>query len=168
MLRFINIISVTTLLFLLEGCDSSNPVRPTADVGNLTSSILDFTKTSVWLEKIHFKVSKNINGNSPVLLHVVIIPDADTLEEFSKLSSQDYFLQVDQLKKDNKKVMFIPFEIIPGQVKEPYEVDTPTKGAGILIFARYRSAGEHRHALADEAEILVHLEKDDFSIEKVA
>lgn len=101
-------------------------------------------------------------------MHVVLLHDKELFNNLSTLSAQDYFAQYEQIKKDSGgQAEFLVYEITPGQIIEAKEVPSTTSGEGVLIFARYRSPGDHRYSVGEEKEVLIHLDKTDFTVEKV-
>ncbi|MBX9804742.1 MAG: hypothetical protein K2Y18_03185 [Alphaproteobacteria bacterium] len=123
----------------------------------------------VWIEKVNFKVSKKVNSNAPVDVHMIIIYDDGVMGQVAGMTAQQYFAAEDQLKKDHANdIDVIEWEAVPGQEMDP-ETITMSKayGKGAFIFARYSTTETHREGLADEEEIIIHLDEKDFYITKV-
>jgi type VI secretion system protein len=138
----------------------------------LTSALksgMNFSRAKVWIERISFKASDDMNDTSPVTLHVVVVYDAALLAEIVKLEANAYFQKIDQLKIDNAgKLDVFPFDLIRGQRLNDQTISpSKTSGEGAVIFARYASPGPHRAVLADEHAVLVELSKDDFKVSSV-
>ncbi|MBM3467932.1 MAG: hypothetical protein FJX71_00685 [Alphaproteobacteria bacterium] len=125
-------------------------------------------KAKVWLEKVHFKVAKNVNQNAPVAVHLIIIYDNGVMGEVSKMTADQYFTAEPQLRKDHANdIDIVTWEVVPGQEMDP-ETISPTKayGLGAFVFARYSTPDAHREAVADEHSITIHLDEKDFYITK--
>ena len=139
-------------------------------------------KAKIWLEKVQFKVSKDANngnstGNPPILgsafyTDLVVAYDAEPLGKLAAMTADQYFADgtgKDQLKKDYAdKIDFFEWTIIPGEIKEDEKIDlTKAYGLGGFVFAQYTTPDKHRHAIADQEVIMIHLDKKDFYISKV-
>lgn len=126
-------------------------------------------KAKIWLEKVKFKVSKEVNNNAPVPVDLVVAYDAEPLGKLAGMTADQYFDGKDQLKKDfADKIDFFEWEIIPGQQKEDESISlTKAYGVGGFVFARYSTPDAHRQTLADQHVIMIHLDKKDFYISKV-
>lgn len=125
-------------------------------------------KAKIWLEKVNFKVSKKVNSNAPVEVHLIIIYDEGVKAVVAPLTADQYFAVEPQLRKDHANDIDITeWEIVPGQEVDS-ETITLTKayGKGAFIFARYSTPDAHREGIADEQEITVHLDEKDFFITK--
>lgn len=142
------------------------PLQGCAD-GALAGAIkMDTAK--VWLEKVNFKVSKKVNSNAPVDVHLIIIYDDGVMGQVSAMTAEQYFAAEDQLRKDHANdIDIVEWEIVPGQ-----EMDTETimmskaYGKGAFIFGRYSTPDAHREGIADEKEITLHLDEKDFYLTK--
>ncbi|MCE3231682.1 MAG: hypothetical protein K0R76_51 [Alphaproteobacteria bacterium] len=145
------------LCFSLGGCND----------GALEGAI-KMEKAKVWLEKVNFKVSKKVNSNAPVAVHLIIIYDDGVLGQVSAMTAEQYFAAEAQLRKDHANdIDIIEWEIVPGQEMDS-ETIMPTKayGKGAFVFARYSTPDAHREGIADEQEITLHLDEKDFFITK--
>lgn len=133
-------------------------------------SVMSLSTAKVWLEKVQFRCDDDMNDNSPLTVHLLILYKQDVYDTLAKTTAEDYFKQAEQLKKDNpNQIDFIKWELVPGQSKEEQTI-TPTRmdGVGALIFARYNSPGDHRVAISDERQVRLNLEKVDLGIEKIS
>jgi type VI secretion system protein len=157
-MNFLKKMLLSLFLFMpLEGC---------AD-GALAGAI-KLDKAKVWLEKVHFKVAKNVNGNAPVAVHLVIVYDDGVLGEISKMTADQYFTAEPQLRKDHSSdIDFFTWEVVPGQEMDDEDISlTQAYGKGGFVFARYSTPDAHREAIADEEVITLHLDEKDFYITK--
>lgn len=125
--------------------------------------------SKVWLEHVSFRASDDMNDQTPVTVHIVVVYDAALLADIVKLDASSYFEKIDQMKIDNAgKIDVFPFDLIRGQRLNDQTI-SPSKmsGEGVVIFARYSNSGPHRAVLSDEAAIIVDLGREDFRISPV-
>lgn len=123
-------------------------------------------QAKVWLEKVNFKVSKKVNDNSPVSVHLIIVYDDGVMGQVAAMTAEQYFTAELQLRKDHANDIDIyEWEIVPGQEMESEDISmTKAYGKGAFIFARYGTPDAHREGIADEQEITLHLDEKDFYI----
>jgi type VI secretion system protein len=145
------------LCILLSGCSD----------GALAGAV-SMDKAKVWLEQVNFKVSKKVNSNAPVSVHLIIIYDDGVLGQVAAMTADQYFTAEPQLRKDHANDIDITeWEIVPGQEVESEPITLrKAYGKGAFVFARYSTPDAHREAIADEQEITVHLDEKDFFITK--
>lgn len=152
---------LVVFFLLLAGCGNSGEALVSA-----VKKGMNFERSKVWIEKISFRADDNMNDQSPVTVHLVVVYDAALLGEIVKLDAQAYFQKVDQLRVDNSgKLDVFSFDILRGQrlLDQPINL-TRMSGEGAVVFARYSSPGPHRALLHEESAIVVELNKDDFKI----
>lgn len=151
---------LSSLALSLTSCD---------DIKAAAKAAYAMETAKVWIEKVKFKVDQDVNGNSPLAVHLLIIYDKEVLEQISKLTAERYFETETQIRSDNpEKIQFITWEIVPGQsVDEQDIILKKAMGEGALIFARYHSIGDHRAALADDREIIINLHNVEFDVKKI-
>jgi type VI secretion system protein len=127
---------------------------------------MSFQRSKVWLERVSFRASEDMNNSSPVTIHVVVVYNPDLLKSIASMDAYAYFQKSDQLKIDNAgQIDIFSFDLIRGQRLNNQEINpTKSSGEGVIIFARYTSPGPHRAALSDESAVLVELGKDDFRV----
>ena len=160
-------ICLKKILFLV-GAMSAGVLLASCSDGALAGAA-KIDKAKIWLEKVKFKVNKEVNNNAPVSVDLVVAYDAEPLGKLASLTADQYFDGKDQLKKDfADKVDFFEWEIVPGQQKEDESISlTKAYGLGGFVFGRYSTPDAHRQTLADQHVIMVHLDKKDFYISKI-
>ena len=144
---------------ILVGCGSDAVV-------SALKSVVSLQPAKVWIEKVNFSASGNVNDSSPVTVHIVIPYKPELLADLSKMDADAYFQKVEQIKLDNAgQIDVFSWDIIRGQHLNDVPV-TPSKvtGEGVLVFARYSSPGPHRVAIADDREVTIQLDKLDFKV----
>lgn len=86
------------------------------------------------------------NDNTPVAVDIVAVSDSTLLSTIQALSAAQWFNAKSQLLRDSPGGLHIwSLELVPGSRFETRE--NPLQGVpaeAILLFARYRSAGDHR------------------------
>lgn len=122
----------------------------------------------VWLEKVNFKVSKKVNSNAPVDVHLIIIYDDGVMGQVGAMTAEQYFAAEAQLRKDHANdIDIVEWEVVPGQEMESETIMmSKAYGKGAFIFGRYTTPDAHREGIADEQEITLHLDEKDFFITK--
>lgn len=145
----------------LPGCSDA--------IMSAAKSITSFTPGKVWIEKVQFRIDDDMNDSAPVSIHMLIIYKQDVYDQVAGMNADDYFKKSDQLRRDNPNMIdFFTWDVAPGQPKEEQNiVPSRADGLGVVIFARYKSPGAHRAALADERQIRIVLEKLDFHTDKI-
>ena len=122
----------------------------------------------VWIERVNFKVSKKVNSNAPVDVHMIIIYDDGVMGQVAGMTAEQYFVAEPQLRKDHANdIDIIEWEVVPGQQMDSENITmSKAYGKGAFIFGRYSTPDAHREGLADEQEITLHLDEKDFFITK--
>jgi type VI secretion system protein len=151
----------SSFLLALSSCGGGS-----SDLMAAAKMALKMEPTKVWLQKVNFEVSSSLNNDSPVKVHLLIVYEAEYLKYLSKLSADQYFEKLDQIKKDgNGKVDFFTWDVVPGQQISSQPIrPTHVTGQGILVFARYSTPGNHREAIAEDREVTLQLGPKDIKI----
>jgi type VI secretion system protein len=150
---------LTCCSIFLVGCGGN-------DVVSAMKSMINMQPAKVWIEKVHFKATDDVNDTSPITVNIVIPYKPDLMQELSKMDADAYFQKVEQIKSDNAgKIDVFSWDLIRGQRLDDVPIN-PSKvtGEGVLVFARYSSPGPHRIAVADDKEVIILLEKLDFKV----
>lgn len=138
---------------------------------NITSSIksaLNFKQAKVWLEKITFKASDDLNDSSPLVVHVLVVYSEDLLKDLKKMDSDAYFSKAQQIKDDNPDTLDVLVkELVPGRRVEMVVKPTKLTGEAVVIFARYSSKGDHRFVVGGDYELIADMGKKDFKLTPV-
>ena len=96
------------------------PLQGCAD-GALAGAI-KMDQAKIWLERVNFKVSKKVNSNAPVDVHLIIIYDDGVMGQVSAMTAEQYFAAEDQLRKDHANdIDIVEWEVVPGQEMESEE-----------------------------------------------
>lgn len=139
-------------------------------VVSAAKSVVSMTPAKVWIEKVQFSIDDTMNDNAPAAIHLIVVYKPELFDSLSKMPAEDYFSKLDQLKRDNPGMIdFFIWEAAPGQAKgEQNVVPTRVDGAGAIVFARYKTPGDHRSVLSGEKQLRIVLDKEDFHTEKIS
>lgn len=139
-------------------------------IGEISSAFSN--KGEIELEEVMLSINDDMNEKGAVKLHIIIIFEKELLGELKRMSSREYFRNVEQLTKDNPdKIKVFQWELVAKKritkwIKVPYESDFMTPVGGI-IFANYNTIGEHRALIPTACKKLkITLEKDDFKVQQ--
>lgn len=153
---------LSSAFLFLCGCNNSD------SVSSAFRSLFSFSISRVWLEKINFQASSDVNDSSPITVHIVVAYTPQVLAELMLLDASTYFQKLEQFKADNVGSLDIfAWDVIPGQKFEGTIAPTRMDGLGIVAFARYSTPGVHRAAIGEDKEILFQLNQTDFKITPV-
>lgn len=112
----------------------------------------------VKLDSVTFVTAPNANDNSPVAIDVVIAYDQMLLAELIKLPARQWFERREQFRRDYPETLQIEsWELTPGQTLTGRPVDVRRQSTGAVVFANYRSPGEHRVRLGKEKALVITL-----------
>lgn len=119
-------VAVTLACFLIGGCSWFPP--------------------RVELRDVTIDVEPKANNNTPVALDFVAASDPQMLERLKATPASQWFEQREQLQRDYPAGFTVwSLEVVPGQFLAL--ADNPLRGHkadGLLIYARYNTAGAHR------------------------
>lgn len=116
--------------------------------------------------RVRFDVAADANGNAPVAVDVVAVKDAALLETLLKLPAAQWFAQRDQMRLDYPTGFTAwSWELVPGQPVADTDVEDATGDAyGVLVFASYRTKGDHRARIGSLEDVTIVLEREGFVI----
>ena len=158
--RTVNLFIFSVLLVgLLSACGISGKVK----------ALTVYTK-SVFGAKLNVKVtiSENANQNNPIALDLVIVYDERLLDQLIGMSSKDWFVKREQIKRDyldGTGLEYWSWEWVPGQGVPIQELPLKSMAKGGLVFADYYSPGTHRFRIDQFKDIKIQLEENHFSVE---
>lgn len=162
------VLALLCLMTVLQGCGLF-PQSTGKDCMIEEDTLFDFRVNKVALEKINFHITHNMNHDSPVLVHLLVIHDKHLLEHVSPITSTQYFAEVNQIRRANPgKFQLYEWEIHPGHTMPSMPINTEKYASvGAILFARYRAPGAHRHILGKEKEVKVELGPTDFRVVRI-
>jgi hypothetical protein len=102
---------------------------------------------------------------NPIIVDFVFVYDNAVLEELKKVPSMQWFSKREQYKMDleiNNKIEILSYELVPGQKINIRRYKPKQKNEGLIVYASYVTAGDHRVILKDYNYVTLELMKDDF------
>ena len=112
-------------------------------------------------------VAARSNNNSPIPVALVAVTDPKLFEKIAQMSAKQWFEQREQLRRDypdGEAFTEWEWEYVPGQSPQPAVIEIDGRAAGAMIFANYRSPGDHRYRLGPQRRMRIDLEEDDFIV----
>ena len=102
-------------------------------------------KPKIALRELAFEVVAGANDNSPFAIELVSTSDDDLLKKLQALSAAQWFDGQANIKRDFPTLTFDYYELTPGQdmTLRPTKF-TNKPGKGLLLFANYKTPGQHR------------------------
>ncbi|MHA1558977.1 MAG: hypothetical protein ACTSXG_04155 [Alphaproteobacteria bacterium] len=161
------------VIFFLCGCESDSLIET-------LKSIFQLKPSKVWVEKVHFIASEDLNNSSPVSVDIIVIYNEKLKDVFLGMDSETYFKTKEQKKKDyGSDIEIFNWDIVPGQhLKNQIIKLSKASGVSAIIFARYEPiqlptavpkselfSEKHRAVIGGEQEITVQLKRFDFFVE---
>jgi hypothetical protein len=137
---------------------------------------LNFAGSRVWLQEVRFTQGSNdpknagpINGNSPVLVHIVIFYGEDAFKQLGALNADEYFRRAEQIERDYRStIQIFKFEIPPGvDIGRGYILPDSAEGIACGVFARYGTPGAHRYNIGSDRIIEIQLGAKDFTVHTI-
>lgn len=115
---------------------------------------------------VRFDVAADANGNAPVAVDVVAVKDSALLDTLLKLPAGQWFAQRDQMRLDYPGGFTKwSWELVPGQPVPDTDVEDATTDAyGVVVFASYRTKGDHRARIGTLENVTIVLGRDGFVI----
>lgn len=125
-----------------------------------------FWQSRVDMHSVVIDVAEDANDNAPVAVDIVAIRDAALIPQIQSLSAEQWFQAKAQIVRDAPDALSTwSLELVPGS---HFVVDTnPLQGQAaeaIMLFARYRSEGDHRLRLDNITSLHLRLMTDDLAL----
>lgn len=134
---------------LLQGCGGSSEKPPGAV-----------------LQNVSFAASLDANENTAVSMDLVMVYEKNLLATIKKMTADQYFSGIDQIRLDNPEFLAIwRWEIVPGQVGN-FSLSPEKDAWGIVLFGDYQSPGDHRASVGAFSAISVFVENKDFRLKQ--
>jgi len=112
-------------------------------------------------------ITQKANRNSPVPVTLVSVQDPKLFEKIVALSAKQWYDQREQMRRDFPSGTAFTewdWEFVPGQAPPPMVVEIDSKAYGAIIFANYRSPGDHRFRLGPNRRMRIDLQDDDLLV----
>jgi type VI secretion system protein len=112
-------------------------------------------------------ISPRSNQNSPVPVAFVAVSNPKLLEKVLEMNAKQWFEQREQLHRDfpgGDSFTEWEWEYVPGQSPPPVVIEVDGNATGAMIFANYRTPGDHRFRVGPIRRMRINLEDEDFSV----
>lgn len=141
------------LLFLVSGgCSTGKKVR--SMFGGMLPMQVD--------------VAPDVNEDSPVAVDLVVVYDPKLVDALLKMPASEWFSKREQFVKDHaKSVALQSWEWVPGQKVEPVSIAYRAGARKVVLFADYRTDGEHRLAVEPQQPFRLVLGPQDLAVEEL-
>lgn len=117
--------------------------------------------------RVQMDVAPDANQDSAIEVDIVAIYDADLLETLLKIPARDWFSKRRQFELDYPKGWKAwNWQVVPGQSIPTQDISADSGASyGVLVFANYRTPGDHRARVSKVTDVIVHLQRDGFVVE---
>jgi type VI secretion system protein len=107
------------------------------------------------------------NQNSPVAVSFVAVRDQKFFEKTVTLTAKQWFDQREQLHRDDPSGQLFTeweWEYVPGHPPPPSVIEIDGASVAALIFANYRTPGDHRIRLGPQRKLRIELGDEDVTV----
>jgi hypothetical protein len=119
--------------------------------------------------KMYVSIAAKVNSDNPLPVDVVWVYDEELLKELLKLSAKSWFEKKQQFKKDfpSKEAFEVwTWEWTPGQKVTVKKIPAKAKSKGGIIFANYKTDGDHRARIDPGEDFQINFLEESFSVEE--
>jgi type VI secretion system protein len=112
-------------------------------------------------------ITPRANLNSPVPLTIVAVTDKKLLEKVLTMTAKQWFDQREQLRRDypgGDAFVEWEWEFVPGQAPPLAVIEVDGHASGAIIFANYRTPGDHRLRIGPQRRLRIELGDDDVAV----
>ena len=115
---------------------------------------------------VEIQVAPDVNEDSPVAVDLLVIYDQKLADSLLKLPSNEWFSKREQFVKDYPKELSLQsWEWVPGQSVDPVTIASHLGARQVILFADYRTDGEHRAAVEPQQPFRLVLGANDLTVE---
>lgn len=125
----------------------------------------DFTVSRT--RQINIQVSPWLNEDNPVRMDVLVVYNEEMLKGLLTITAKDWFKRRDQFRLDFPAGYDVwEWELVPGQTVESLPLsDDVLRAKGAVVFAGYRTDGEHRARIDSMGNVMILLGEKGFTVE---
>jgi type VI secretion system protein len=98
---------------------------------------------------------------------LVTVQDPKLLEKIVTLTAKQWYDQREQMRRDfpiGAAFTEWDWEFVPGQAPPPMVVEVDGRSLGAVIFANYRSSGDHRFRIGPQRRMRIDLGDDELAV----
>jgi type VI secretion system protein len=119
--------------------------------------------------QVEFHVDPTANENSAVEVDVVAVYNKTLLDTLLALPARQWFPQKAQFALDYPDgYKAWNWQLVPGQNVPPREISAETdKAYGVLVFANYRTDGDHRARIGTLSRVVITLQQKGFTVSAI-
>ena len=115
---------------------------------------------------VEVQVAPDVNEDSPVAVDLLVIYDQKLADSLMKVPSSEWFSKREQFVKDYPKELALQsWEWVPGQAVDPVTIAYHLGARKVILFADYRTGGEHRAAVEPQQPFRLVLGANDLTVE---
>lgn len=153
-LRLFLTLLISVLLFIGCGLPGQVAVRTRALAGGKLDVAVD--------------VARQANQNSPVAVSLLLVYDAQLLEQLKAMPASQWFEKRAQIRENfpgNAGFESWDWEWVPGQIVCPRELPLRASAKAGIVFANYLTPGEHRAVFKPTKALKINLLEEVFNVE---
>lgn len=112
-------------------------------------------------------ITARANKNSPVPVSIVAVADKKLFDKVLAMTAKQWFEQREQLRRDypgGDAFTEWEWEFVPGQAPPLAVIEVDGRSLGAVIFANYRTPGDHRLRIGTQRKLRVELGDEDFAV----
>ncbi|GAB3438592.1 hypothetical protein [Insolitispirillum peregrinum] len=116
--------------------------------------------------RVTLQIAPDANQDSAIELDIVAVYDSDLLKTLLAMPARDWFSRRRQFELDYPKGWKAwNWQVVPGQIVPTQDIQADTGSAyGVLVFANYRTPGDHRARVTKLSSVVVQLQRDGFVV----
>jgi type VI secretion system protein len=146
----LSLVAAAVAMMVVSGCSTGKRVR------SMFGGLLP----------VQVQVAPDVNEDSPVAVDLLVIYDQKLADSLLKLPSTEWFSKRAQYVKDYPKELALQsWEWVPGQSVDPVTIAYHLGARKVILFADYRTDGEHRAAVEPQQPFRLVLGANDLTVE---
>ncbi len=120
------------------------------------------------MHSVRILALQDANKRSPVAVDLVYTSDMAVAQMLAQMDARLYFTQRHQLLKDFPgKILFVSWEVVPGQSITGRVQDQPQGWVAAFVFADYKTPGPHRFRVPATNNLVLYLTEQDVTLKSM-
>jgi type VI secretion system protein len=119
---------------------------------------------------LQVRLTQRANQNSPVPVSLVAVKEPKFLERVVQFNAKQWFEQREQLHRDDPSGQLFSeweWEYVPGYSPPDRVIEVDGNAIAKMVFANYRTPGEHRIRLGGQRKLRIELGDEDFVVHAI-